>query len=203
MNSRNVNEDLREESDFVTRIGIALRKPEPDEKVAAVLDKWKNFRPTLKINGKWVLEGFVNLFQMHHELARAVDPNCSESLPSRCFSPREIAKFFRLPSDAFAEQELEDPEDTVRMLTETHELVCEIHQSLVRSPLERLKTLTPIERDLYEAAMEDKPMGAVELCHKTRIHDPDSRAKGALANLVKCGLLRKIRAKNGYVKASL
>lgn len=203
MNAPDVNEELPEASDLVTRIGIALRKPEPDPKITAVLDKWRHFKFTVKSNGKWVLEGFVNFFQMHHELARAVDPDFSDRLPSQCFSSREIAEFFGLPSDAFAEQESEYSDDTGRILNETHELVCELHRTLVASPLERLESLTPMERDLYVAALEDKPMGAVELCQRTRIHDLDSRAKGALANLVKCGLLRKIRAKNGYVKAPL
>ena len=79
-------------------------------------------------------------------------------------------------------------------------MVAEIHEVIVQRQANRLASLSETERDLYEAASEDEPFGASELCHRTRIHDLDSRTKQCLSNLVKLGLLKKIRGRNGYLR---
>lgn len=56
---------------------------------------------TLKVNGKWQLEGFVMLFYQLHRLAREIDPTIGSCLPNHCFNPDGITALFRLPADAF------------------------------------------------------------------------------------------------------
>lgn len=191
------------ETDLRVRIAKALRDPEPGSQVEIVVRKWRNFDFTVSRNGEWFLEGFVNFFQMHHEIARAVDPSFPDKLPAHCFSAEHIAKLFRLPEDAFSEQYLVDSHETDRLLENMNERLLEIHHTTVQGPKQRLASLTPIQQDLYEVASEDTLMLGKELCELTGLHDYDSNARTAISNLYKCGLLRKSLGKRGYIKVPL
>lgn len=191
------------ETDLRVRIAKALRDPEPGSQVEIVVRKWRNFDFTVGRNGEWLLEGFVNFFQMHHEIARAVDPSFPDKLPAHCFSAEFISELFRLPEDAFSEQHLVDSHETDRLLENMNERLLEIHHTTVQGPKQRLATLSQKQRDLYEVASEETLMMGAELCELTGLHDYDSNARTALSNLHKCGLFRKIKGRHGYLKVPL
>lgn len=90
------------EDDIKRRIAQAWRNAEPGSELDEVRQRWKDFRFVVKRDGEWLLEGFVNLFQYIHEVARAVDPTIPPQLPPHCFDVENLACFFRLPRDAFA-----------------------------------------------------------------------------------------------------
>ncbi|MDB4777841.1 hypothetical protein OAG68_00125 [bacterium] len=140
--------DLTGKTDQTLGVWEALRSPEPGSKVEAIVKKWHNFDLAVQRNGEWLLEGFVNTFQMLSEVGRAVDPSFPKKLPAHCFSAKHIAEFFRLPADAFSEQSLFETQNTDSLLNNMHELLLEVHHSTVLGPKQRLATLTPTQQDL-------------------------------------------------------
>lgn len=88
--------------ELLARFAEALQDIEAHPKLEAALKRWKGFDFTVKRNGQWLLEGFVNYFQHVHDIIRALDPSTPEQLPPQCFDTESIAAFFRLPDDAFA-----------------------------------------------------------------------------------------------------
>jgi hypothetical protein len=89
-----------------------------------------------------------------------------------------------------------DPEQ----FTASARLDAEIHELVVKRQADRLASLTPTERDLYDAADEQEALSGCELCNRTEIHDLNSRTKQCLSNLVKLGLLRKAPGRKGYLR---
>jgi len=61
------------------------------------LRHWGDGNFTVRQNGKWLYEGFVNVFQALHEAMRAIDPSIPAGLPSHCLDPEVIVMFFRIP----------------------------------------------------------------------------------------------------------
>ena len=78
-------------------------------------------------------------------------------------------------------------------------LISEMHEVVVKRQASRLASLSPTERDLYDAASEHEAFGAKDLCLRTGIHDLNSRTKQCLSNLVKLELLRK-EGQRGYLR---
>jgi excisionase family DNA binding protein len=109
----NSNKDLELE-----RIVEALKNP--DNHVQAVLARWQDHDFTVRVNGKWRLEGFINFFQSVQELVAAVDGTTPPGLPPQCLDPVQIARFFRIPLDEFAASGIpvgESREQPLEMLT--------------------------------------------------------------------------------------
>ena len=90
--------------EFYNRISEALRTCEEGSELADVLAKWDKHEFVVRRNGVWRLEGFINFFQKLHEIMCVVDPTIDPALPPQCFDARSIARFFRLPPDAFDHQ---------------------------------------------------------------------------------------------------
>lgn len=82
-------------------------------------------------------------------------------------------------------------------------LIAEMHEVVVQRQATLLASLGPTERDLYDAADEQQPYGAFDLCLRTKLHDLNSRTKECLSNLVKLGLLRKVRGRKGYLRVPI
>jgi hypothetical protein len=82
------------------RIAEALKNP--DSQLQAVLARWQDHDFTVRVDGKWRLEGFINFFQSVVETLAAVDGAQPPPLPSQCLDPVQIARFFRIPLDEFA-----------------------------------------------------------------------------------------------------
>jgi hypothetical protein len=78
--------------------------------------------------------------------------------------------------------------------------IANIHEVIVERQQGKLACLTQTERELYEATDEQFPMGATEICERTKTIYLDSRSKGCLSNLVKFGLLRKVKGRRGYLR---
>lgn len=64
-----------------------------------------------------------------------------------------------------------------------------------REHQEKLDNLTEKQADFYEIASETKPLRGIEIARQS-IHEYDSQGKAALSDLVKLGLLEKVRG--GY-----
>lgn len=78
--------------EYVDRIGDLIRTGQ-----TANLRHWGDGRFTVCQNGKWLYEGFVNLFQALHEAMMTIDPSIQPGLPPHCLDPKVICKFFRIP----------------------------------------------------------------------------------------------------------
>lgn len=76
---------------------VALTKS-PTPEYLAVKKRWEGFEHTIRINGKWRLEGFVTLITHQHELLRCVDPSLP-LIPAHLFEPKVIAFMFGIPPE--------------------------------------------------------------------------------------------------------
>lgn len=83
------------------RIAEAMKNPDPHLQV--VLARWQGHDFTVRVNGKWRLEGFISYFKAVQEIVAAVDGTTSPGLPPQCLDPVQIARFFRIPLEEFAE----------------------------------------------------------------------------------------------------
>lgn len=185
--------------DLSERIANALRNVEPGSELDQVLQRWEGFEFTVQQDGEWLLEGFINFFQNAFEIVRAVDPSIPPQLPPQCFNTESIARLFRLPEDAFTGYRREQPSG--ELLADIYQMVRDVHTATVEGPQQRLARLSPMERDLLEAASANDPSSAAEICARTKIHHLDSRTKQCLSNLVKFGLLIKVPGRRGYLRA--
>jgi hypothetical protein len=87
---------------IIKRIGEQFRTGDPDSPVNQVIARWKGHDFTVKVNGQWRLEGFIDYFRWWNDLACAVDSTQPRSLPPQCFDPIGIARLFGLPVEEFA-----------------------------------------------------------------------------------------------------
>jgi DNA-binding IclR family transcriptional regulator len=71
---------------------------------------------------------------------------------------------------------------------------------VVKRQASRLASLSPTERDLYDAADEQEPFNAEDLCARTGMHDLNSTTKQCLSHLVKLELLKKAGGRKGYLR---
>lgn len=93
--------------------------------------------------------------------------------------------------------------DGQQMLVSLHSMVADMHRENDferREFARKVASLTETERELYNAADEDTPMSAEEICKRTTATQFDSWAKTCLSNLTKLGLLKKIKGKKGYLR---
>jgi hypothetical protein len=79
------------------RIGDALANVQPGSELDQVLKRWEGHDFTVKISGRWRLNGFIDFFQNMLEISHAVDPSIDPRLPVQCYDPKYIAQFFRIP----------------------------------------------------------------------------------------------------------
>ena len=135
----------------------ALGNPEEFPEVQEVMNRWKNLSHTVKSDGQWRLEGFISFFQQFHELMRAVDPTFPAHLPAHCFDPDSIAKFFRLPDDAFEDQKLEvENQDSSSLAPE--------FLARITNALERLADgLTPMPAEIVGSAYIAQKLGCTQV----------------------------------------
>ena len=80
----------------------AFENVEPGSQLDLVLEKWKGFSHTVKLNGAWKLEGFITWFQQNYEILRAIEPSLEPTMPPQCLDPESIAHLFRIPIEELA-----------------------------------------------------------------------------------------------------
>lgn len=88
----------------------------------------------------------------------------------------------------------------IAILETVRSQIANIHEVVVERQQEKLACLSQTEHELYDAADEKLPLSAIEICERTKTIYLDSRSKGCLSNLVKFGLLRKVKGRGGYLR---
>ena len=81
------------------RAGLVTLSKSPTPEYEAVKERWEGFEHTVRINGKWRLEGFVTWITYQHELLRCVDPSLPPSPRPHLFEPKVIAFMFGIPPE--------------------------------------------------------------------------------------------------------
>jgi hypothetical protein len=146
--------------DQAIKLVEALKDPSKNLAVQEVIERWRGRSHTVKSGDDWRLEGFISFFQYFHELMSAVDPSFLTRLPPQCFDPDSIAKFFRLPDDAFENQKFEiensgrsdDPPVTPEFLAR------------ITNALERLADgLTPMPAEIVGSAYIAQRLGCTQV----------------------------------------
>lgn len=79
------------------RAGLVALSKSPTPEYKAVMQRWEGFEHTVRINGKWRLEGFVTWITYQHELLRCVDPSLPPIPRPHLFEPKLIAFMFEIP----------------------------------------------------------------------------------------------------------
>jgi hypothetical protein len=87
---------------IMKRIAEERRSGDPESPLNQAVANWKGHDFSVKVNGHWRLEGFIDFFRSINDLMCAVDPAQPPSLPPQCFDPIGIARLFGLPVDEFA-----------------------------------------------------------------------------------------------------
>ena len=93
---------MNEIDDLAIRVGEALANVVPGSRLEAVLARWSDCRPTIKMGDKYLIQGFIDIFRSAHEIACAVDDTIDPRLPAHCCDPNEIALLFNIPLEELA-----------------------------------------------------------------------------------------------------
>ena len=159
---------------------------EPETEEDRVEALWRGHDFTVKVNGRWCLDGFIKWYLHAFEILRARDPNTYRQFPPRLCDPLVIALMHGIPPEEFGVTTLED-----RM----NNLVSRL-EKLFQG--ETMPGLTPTQEMLLRAASETEPLTGESLAAEAKV-TVNSNTRNCLASLVKLGLLHKVS--RGYVKS--
>ena len=190
--------------EIIKRIGEEVRTGDPDSPVNQVIARWKGHDFTVKFNGQWRLEGFVDYFRWWNDLACAVDLTQPRSLPPQCFDPIGIARLFGLPVEEFVRylpnvnrhviDGLGRVESAVRHLSDgVNAALPLLEMSVGPDP----SSFSKSKRSLYEAASDSTPLDARKLCGRCKLKY-SSYTRRLLADLAAEGRLKRVRC--GYLR---
>ncbi|APZ93275.1 helix-turn-helix transcriptional regulator [Fuerstiella marisgermanici] len=98
--------------DLQQRIREAIDNVEPGSRLDEVLQRWGNYRPTVRIGDRHLIQGYIDMFRSCHEISCAVDPTIDSRLPSHCCDPESIASFFRIPLEELAPDYVQESSTT-------------------------------------------------------------------------------------------
>jgi hypothetical protein len=79
--------------------GLVALSKSPTPEYLAVMQRWEGFSHTVRINGKWRLQGFITWLMHSPELCRCVDPSLPPFPALHLFTPKVIAHLLSIPPE--------------------------------------------------------------------------------------------------------